>query len=994
MRTHLIALSTLIFLSLSAPALRAQETPADDSFRRGADLFERGHWTDARHELLHARNRTEDPQLLERIDYYLAVCAVELGRPDAEIALLAYEASYPGSFRANDVRFARASHYCTTGEYGKALAAFDATDYRALDAASRERYDIRRGYLEFASDRYDEAYRYFARVDPHGEYGDHALYYMSYIDYVRGDYAKSKAGFERLMRSDAYRAVAPFYLLQLEFRQRNYAYVIEHGDALIRTASPRQQRDLRRMMAEALFHTEEYEKALGYIRDYRQAGGESDRDLSYIEGFSLYRLARYDAAAEALRSACGPADALTQNAAYHLADCYLRQGSKREAMQAFAMATDRHLNDEIAEDALFNYGKLQYELGGGRFNEAIHVLGEYVRSYPRSPRLGEARTLLAAAYYNSKDYDAAYEAIRSLPEPDAEMRAALQKITYFRALKRYEEGDAEGARRDLQESAAIGISPRHAALALFWQGEIAFGKGQYDTAAQLYDRFLSRAPQTEREYALAHYNLGYCRFLRGQMTAAGEQFDRFLELRRTDDDYRADALNRRGDIHSAARRFEEALQCYEAAAASDRTPRYYAQYRRALTLGVLGRPTRKIEALRAIVAADRGDYASEAAYELGRTHLSQEQYRESAAVLERFVERYPHSVHYTAALSDLGLIYANLGDRKRSMEYYDRVVRVASTSSEARGALEGIRELYVAEGNAEGYFAYAERSGNGDLSARSRDSLSFAAARSLYLADRTDDAARSLRSYVKSFPQGAYLTDALFCLGNCYRAAKDDARELETLELLAAQGQNQYTAGALERLSELARAAGRHATAAEADRRLSECAPTERERSTALDNYVRSVIASADEKAILAAGDFVGKRDDASPRALREIRFARAKILRARGNEKEALAIYGELSREVRSPEGAESMYRLIESAFRAGDEKKTEKMIFDFADMPSPDNYWLAKSYLLLGDLYLRQGDSFQARATYQSVADGYAPADDGIVGEARSRIAKMNQP
>ena len=532
------------------------------------------------------------------------------------------------------------------------------------------------------------------------------------------------------------------------------------------------------------------------------------------------------------------------------------------------------------------------------------------------------------------------------------------------------------------------------ALATFWQGEIAFGKGRYDTAAQLYERFLSRAPRTEREYALAYYNLGYCRFLRKQMPAAGEQFDRFLKLYPADDDYRADALNRRGDVHYATRRFEQALQCYTAAAASDRTPRYYAQYRRALMLGILGQPARKIEALRAIVAADRGDYAAEAAYELGRTHLGLEQYRESAAVLERFVGQYPHSPHRTSALSDLGLIYANLGDRKRSLEYYDRVVQTAPTSSEARGALEGIRELYVADGNAEGYFAYAERSGNGDLSARSRDSLSFAAARSLYLADRTEDAARSLRSYVKSFPQGAYLTDALYYLGTCYRTSGEELRELETLEQLAAQGQNQYTLGTLERLSEAAFAQKRYATAAEADKRLSECAPTERERGAALERYVRALLAAGDREAILAAGDVVESRKEATPEALRRLRFARASILRERGQEKEALALYEQLRQEVRTAEGAEAMYRVIESKFRAGDDKTTEKMIFDFADMPSPDNYWLARAYLLLGDLYLKQGDNFQARATYQSVADGYSPADDGIVAEARSRIAKMNQP
>ena len=57
-----------------------------------------------------------------------------------------------------------------------------------------------------------------------------------------------------------------------------------------------------------------------------------DRDASYLEGFSLYRTARYAEAAEWLRKACGAEDALTQNASYHLADCYLRAGDKESAM--------------------------------------------------------------------------------------------------------------------------------------------------------------------------------------------------------------------------------------------------------------------------------------------------------------------------------------------------------------------------------------------------------------------------------------------------------------------------------------------------------------------------------------------------------------------------------------------------------------------------------------------------------------------------------------
>lgn len=68
-----------------------------------------------------------------------------------------------------------------------------------------------------------------------------------------------------------------------------------------------------------------------------------------------------------------------------------------------------------------------------------------------------------------------------------------------------------------------------------------------------------------------------------------------------------------------------------------------------------------------------------------------------------------------------------------------------------------------------GYFDYARKSGaEGDLTAMSRDSLSFAAARRIYLSGEPASAAKSLRSYLESYPKGYYTADALYCLSDCY----------------------------------------------------------------------------------------------------------------------------------------------------------------------------------------------------------------------------------
>ncbi len=989
----LIAALGCLWCEAGASALRPD---GRDHFKRGRELYALGRWADAKEEFAAACGsvpQSSESSLCAEADYYMAMCAMELKEAGAEARLADFLRRNPESTHVNDVEFALASMACTSGRYDDAQRAFGKVDYGTLSPEHRQQYDIRMGYIRFQQGDYDDALRYFRRIPSPSEYSEHALYYISYIAYVRGDNVTAKAGFTELSRSAAYNAVAPFYLLQIEFNEGNYRYVVDTGGALIDRAAGDRRVELERIVAEGWFHLGDYGRTEEFMNAYRRDGGAMGRNENYLLGYSLYRQARYEEARPYLQQVCGADDALTQNASYHLADCYLRGGDKQHAMQSFAMAANESFDAAIAEDALFNYGKLQYELGGGLFNEAIHVLNRYIAQYPASERATQARELLIAAYYNSRNYDAAYTALKHYPSPDSNLRAALQKIAYFRGLEAYSRGDLDGAAQSLSESAAINVSPKYGALAQFWLGEIAFARGNYAEAERRYKDYLHRAPRSEAEYAVAHYNLGYCYFNTGDMSNAYSAFARFNLLYPAADRYKADALNREADARYSLRQFPAALETYEKAAAIGTNEKYYADFQRAVTLGILDRRLQKIEALKRIIAADRGDYVDDATYELGRTYIASEQYADGAKVLSKFVEENPHSPFYTPALSDLGLAYLNLGQPDLSRRYYERVVESAPGSATARDALQGIREIYVADGNVDGYFAYAERAGvECDMSVMARDSLSFAAARKIYLSGNADAAAKSLKSYLRNYPKGYYIDDALFYLSDCHLKAKENDAAIETLTELAGRPTNQYTVKTLGTLSKLTSDAGRHGEAAKAYRALYDVVQTADERAAAATGYFRSVEAGGDDAATLAAAEEVAAMPDAGVTAQREAKFARATILRRGGRQAEALPLYRELSHKVKTAEGAESAYRVIEATLAEGDADGAEKLIFAFAEKSSPHAYWVAKAYIALGDIYAVRDDTFQARATYQSIVDGYSPSDDGIVAEAKARIEKLN--
>ena len=962
---------------------------------RATSLVEHGRYAEARHSLRLLRERVpiDDEVLVRHIDFELVRCAAELRDNEVEQIMLAFLRRYPESVHANEVRFLLAMYYCEREEYNKARIYLDKVSYKALNTENKEKYNMRMGYIEFTAGNHDEAYRLFSTLSPTGNYADHAIYYKAYIHYAKGEFKEAYKGFEQLKNSDNYAKVIPYYLFQIEFARGNYQYVVKSGDELLKQSVEVERTELMRVVAEAWYRLQGYNKSYLYMSMYQRSGGKMGREENYILGYSAYRSTDYATAVDALRKVAEGNDELAQNASYHLADCYIRRNDKRQAIHAFAMAADEKYQNEIAEDALFNYGKLLFETGGGTFNESINVLTRYVTKYPDSERVDEARELLIAAYYNSHDYEMAYKALKAFPNLDGTQRVALQKIAYFNGLEAFLAGDFEKAKSSLEEAQKVGVSPKYNALCLFWLGEIEYKTGNYDKAISYYDYYLRRAPKTENEYKMALYNLGYAHFTQKNMAKSQKAFEGFVWLYKTADRYRADAFNRLGDTQYSQRKYADAVKSYEGAVALGTAEQDYAKYQRAISLGLSGKTTAKIGALRQMQGENCGDYNDDAAYELGRTYVGLGRYSDGATVLEGFVEKYPMSPYYTPALLDLGLVHFNLGNSDKALHYYDRVISAAPQSAAAKDAIQSVREIYVAKGNINEYFAYAERTGAVcDLSVMTRDSLSFRSAQNIYLAGRTTDAISHLKEYLVAYPKGYYTNDALFCLSDCYLKCDSLDRAVESLKLLSEQPKNQYTVPVVEKLARVTFDNKMYNESAPAYRRLYDVVDSAASRTDAANGYAESVLLRNDGDALLAMANDLDTLADVDAVMLRRVRFAKAKTLSQREEKVEARKIYELLASDVSNVEGAESAYRLIEALFAEGNHDECEKRIYALADSKTPHSYWLGKAFILLGDIYVARNDVFQARATYRSVVDGYTPADDGIVAEAQSKLEKLN--
>jgi lipopolysaccharide biosynthesis regulator YciM len=69
----------------------------------------------------------------------------------------------------------------------------------------------------------------------------------------------------------------------------------------------------------------------------------------------------------------------------------------------------------------------------------------------------------------------------------------------------------------------------------------------------------------------------------------------------------------------------------------------------------------------------------------------------------------------------------------------------------------------------------------------------------------------------------------------------------------------------------------------------------------------------------------------------------------------------------------------------------EAEKAAFETINKSGSYDYWVTKGYILLGDIYFRQKDYFNAKATFQSIVDNTINAE--LKNEAQEKLSRVTE-
>ncbi len=998
-RVTLIALA----VSLATAHVAAQKSKAYDdaqtAYNNALDLFEAGFYGAARtafSDFQHDFSPTAETMLTEESRYYEALSAKNLRNADAPELMKAFVNQCAQSTRRHDMLYNLGDYYLIGKDEATALKWFTKADCDKVTPGLRNELLFKTGYCYFVRGKHTRALAQFDKMrGDGGKYASTVKYYRAHVDYEQGNLNQALKAFIELEKDEKMADIAPYYIAHISYLQGHYSDAIRYAEPLAK-GNAKKSVDMQRIVADSHFALGEHEKAVGAYETLMTKTKKINRADNYHYGMSLYKTGRYNEAAQYLSKVTTGGDELAQNAHYHLADCYLKAGDKKRARTAFEAAAKPDFDKAIKEDAHFNKLKLAYELSFSPFNELITDLVDFTETYPQSDKIDEAYDLMSKALVSTKNYRQALATMEKIQHKNLRIYTALQRVAFYRGLELYSNTSFDEATEFFDYSLRYGdYDHRLRARAYYWKGECQYRTGNTSEARELYTKFLSLGSAAElSEFQLAHYNIAYTYFNQRDYTQAKDWFIRFVGLDNSDNPtILADAYNRLGDCLYAQRNFAPAIEYYDKAMAASQAVGDYSMLQKGICLGLTKDNQAKIAQLDELIKKyPKSSYAGYAYYETARAHVSLGNIKEAIYNYKVVKERFPKSSLASKSMLQLGLLYYNNDEYDNSIAFYKRVINEYPSTPEAADALAGLRNVYMEQGDFDGYMAYASTLGSfAKVELHEQDSLMFTSAQRLYLRGNYESAEPAFEKYLDRFSDGRFATAANFYLGDCHykKGEMDEAKA--SYDYVASQPRSVFTEDALLRGGELHYKSEDYDKALELFVRLEDEAEIETNRVEAIIGQMRCMKKKDDTEACIVSADKVIAMPQASPEILREAKYLKMQSLMSVGRSSEAVPLMRELSENTRSSEGSEAKYLLAQTYFDQGNLDAAEAEVFDYVDKGTPHQYWLARSFVLLADVYHAKNDDFQAQQYLENLRESYT-ADDDIADMIALRLGEWN--
>lgn len=921
--------------------------------------------------------------------FYIANCAIHLNQSDADALIQNFVKEYPTSTKINRAYIDASQYYFEQGDYAKSLEYFGKVDESGLTFDEMKKFNFEKGYAYFSAGKKKEATSYFNRVSNTKEYGNQAKYYLGFLAYEGDNYKEANKYFDQIAADEKIDEKLSYFKADMAFKSGEFQKAIDLGKKAMLKSTAEEKSQLNKIIGESYFNLKQYDKALPFLKEYRGVKGKWNNTDFYQLGYTYFQQKDYENAISQFNKIIDGKDGVAQNAYYHLGKSYMELAKKQEALNAFKNACEMDFDKKIQEDANLNYAKLSYEIGNS-YQSVPDVLTSFITKYPANPSKNEIESLLINSYITSKNYKQALVLLEKNKNP--ENRLAYQKVTFYRGLEMFTDGDYQEAKKMFNSSIAVQKDAKYVARATFWKAETEYVLDNFNDALLSFKQFEGMADaKTTPEFKNLNYNIAYCYFKQKEYDQAATYFQSHIDVVKDDKIRLNDSYLRLGDSRFVTSKYWPAMDAYNKAIDLKTVDADYAAYQKAISYGFVSKNDKKIEDFNKFLQAFKmSQYRDDALFELGNTYVATNQDDLAIKTYDQVLSEFKNGTYSAKAVLRQGLIYYNANKDDQAIVKFKKVVADYPKTPEAIEAVTTARLIYVDNGRVDEYATWVRTLDFVEVSDAELDNDTYEAAEKQYLQNNRKQAISTLSSYVAKFPNGLHALKANFYLAQSYYADGLEANSIPKYEYVIAQPKNEFTEQSLARLCEIHLKKDDFVKGIPVLKRLETEADFPQNVTFAQANLMRAYYDQKDyPNAVIYADKVLGNpKTDNKVKSDAQIIVARSAM--KANDEPKARIAYANLLKIAKGELAAEALF--YDAYFKNKDGKFAEsnKTVQKIAKDFSGYKYFGARGLIVMAKNYYGLKDSFQATSILESVMDNFEDFPD-VVKEAKTELDRI---
>ena len=934
-----------------------------------------------------------DREKRQELELLRALTVYENNVLEGRAMMLQYLDDYPETAKRELLYCYIAESYYHTGKYDQACRWFDLCDTKRL--APRECDEATLHYSLSLLNNGNEGAAESLLVglkSTSKEFGNDATFYLAIIKYNRNELDKAYEDFKSVELDDKYHLEVPYYLAGIYLKRGESERAKEIAELFIQDHGTKTEgHKMQQMLGAAEFIQGNYGEAAKALTVYVENYHTPQRIALYQLGTSLYATGEYDKAMKSLLPCTELSDAIAQSALLHIGLIHIHNNNSKSARLVLEQAATMTYDDQVREEALYNYALCIHQTRYSPFAESVKTFELFLNDYPNSKHSNKVGEYLIEVYDNTRNYDVALQSINKIKEPSDRILEAKQNILYRLGVQEFINGNMDGAIEYMNRS--LELAQHNATTksnALFWKGEALFRKGKIDDARSCYKQSLNTSSATN---SLAMYGTGYTYFKQKRYKDALKEFERYTKAAdKSDKETLADAYSRIADCHFYQRKFSTAQDFYAKASDTHSKSADYPLFRYAQIQSLRNKPSESINTLKKLVSKHpHSPHIEQALYEMGRCYIKLKKHKEAIGAYDKLIAAFPKSATARRALAEKAMIYNSMGDRKNAIIAYKEIVSKYPHSDEAKIAMQDLKSIYIDMGRVDLYADYAASAkGAKPVESNEIDTLTYIAAEKAYGRGELDQAKNAFNDYLKNFPNGAFRLNSYYYKGLiCYnQGAKDEA--LENFTKVLEYPNNQYSEEAMVVAAGIYYDKRDFDNASELYKQIAVQSSNEERQKVALTRVLQIAIEQELNNEIIEYSMMVEEHPGISPELKREAALHRAKSYLAQEKRDLAFDELDRLAEDTRTKEGAEAKFLVAQMLFEDGSYDFCEDEINEFIEMSTPHTYWMARSFILLADLYAAQGKTMEAKQYLLSLQNNYE-GDDNIAEIIADRLEAL---